>query len=73
MGSMPMFALDEWSNLMNGFGAAGAADPMYVQYSGVVLMDRAQFVDTDLFGQYTDDSGLGPDLLNWQGLHQPPW
>jgi hypothetical protein len=73
MGSMPMFALDEWSNLMNGFGAAGAADPMYVQKSWVVLMSRAQFVNTDLFGQYTDDSGIGPDLLDWQGLHQPPW
>jgi len=30
MGSMPMFASEEWSSLMNGFGAAGAADPMYV-------------------------------------------
>jgi hypothetical protein len=36
-------------------------------------MSRAQFVNTDLFGQFTDDSGLGPDLLDWQGLHQPPW
>lgn len=30
MGSMPTFALEEWNNLMNGFGPAGAADPMYV-------------------------------------------
>ena len=73
MGSMPMFASEEWSSLMNGFGAAGAADPMYVQKHRVGLMSRAQFVNTDLFGQYTDDSGLGPDLLDWQGLHQPPW
>jgi len=28
MGAMPMFALEEWTNLMNGFGSAGAADPM---------------------------------------------
>ena len=73
MGSMPMFALEEWTNLMSGVGPAGAADPMYVQDRRVILITRSQFVNTDLFGQYTDDSGLGPDLLDWQGLHQPPW
>jgi hypothetical protein len=39
----------------------------------VGLMSRAQFVNTDMFSQFTDDSGLGPDILDWQGLHQPPW
>jgi hypothetical protein len=28
MGSMPTSALEEWNNLMNGFGPAGAADPL---------------------------------------------